>query len=90
MLTAAWATGDHVKETMKTSNRSPASRLAGVLPIVHVPFDGQDRIDEADLKREVDWIFSVGADGLGPGIVSEVLRLPQCSGRRPRAAGRCS
>ena len=49
--------------------------LAGVLPIVHVPFDDHDRIDEADLRREVDWIFSVGADGLGTGMVSEVLRL---------------
>lgn len=50
-------------------------RLAGVLPIVHVPFDGRDRIDSVDLKREVDWIFSVGADGLGTGMVSEIARL---------------
>jgi dihydrodipicolinate synthase/N-acetylneuraminate lyase len=57
-----------------TAHRSPRP-LAGVLPIVHLPFDGQDRIDEADLRREVDWIFSVGADGLGTGMVSEVTRL---------------
>jgi dihydrodipicolinate synthase/N-acetylneuraminate lyase len=49
--------------------------LAGVLPIVHVPFDARDRIDAVDLKREVDWIFAVGADGLGTGMVSEVVRL---------------
>lgn len=49
--------------------------LAGVLPIVHLPFDSRDRIDAADLAREVDWIFSVGADGLGTGMVSEVGRL---------------
>jgi 4-hydroxy-tetrahydrodipicolinate synthase len=46
-----------------------------VLPIVHVPFDEADRIDEADLAREVDWIFATGARGLGTGMVSEVLRL---------------
>jgi dihydrodipicolinate synthase/N-acetylneuraminate lyase len=59
---------------MKTLN--PARRaLSGVLPIVHVPFDTHDRIDAADLKREIDWIFTVGADGLGTGMVSEVTRL---------------
>ena len=57
-----------------TEHRSPR-QLAGVLPVVHLPFDGQDRIDEADLRREIDWIFSVGADGLGTGMVSEVTRL---------------
>jgi 4-hydroxy-tetrahydrodipicolinate synthase len=46
-----------------------------VLPIVHVPFDADDRIDSSDLRREVDWIFSVGADGLGTGMVSEIVRL---------------
>jgi len=55
-----------------TTRRLP---LAGVLPIVHVPFDGEDRIATADLRREVDWIFSVGADGLGTGMVSEIIRL---------------
>lgn len=49
--------------------------LAGVLPIVHTPFDAADRIDAADLRREVDWIFAAGADGLGTGMVSEILRL---------------
>jgi 4-hydroxy-tetrahydrodipicolinate synthase len=60
--------------TPSTPHRS-VRPLAGVLPIVHVPFDGQDRIDDADLRREIDWIFSVGADGLGTGMVSEVTRL---------------
>lgn len=55
---------------------TPSPRpLAGVLPIVHVPFDADDRIDAADLRREVDWIFAIGADGLGTGMVSEVNRL---------------
>lgn len=49
--------------------------IAGVLPIVHLPFDADDRIHEADLSREIDWLFSVGADGLGTGMVSEIVRL---------------
>ncbi len=61
---------------MTTNPGAPKGRpLSGVLAIVHVPFDGDDRIHAADLKREIDWIFSVGADGLGTGMVSEILRL---------------
>jgi dihydrodipicolinate synthase/N-acetylneuraminate lyase len=64
-------------------NGHPTRRtLAGVLPIVHVPFDARDQIDAADLRREIDWIFSVGADGLGTGMVSEVTRLS--ADERPR------
>ncbi|MGB8852733.1 MAG: dihydrodipicolinate synthase family protein [Pirellulales bacterium] len=58
-----------------TNGHAAHRPLAGVLPIVHMPFDAHDRIDEADLEREVDWVFTVGADGLGTGMVSEVLRL---------------
>lgn len=49
--------------------------LHGVLPIVHTPFTDDDRIDRSTLKREIDWAFSIGADGLGTGMVSEILRL---------------
>jgi 4-hydroxy-tetrahydrodipicolinate synthase len=49
--------------------------LRGVLPIVQTPFDDTDRIDFEVLKKEVDWAFEVGADGLGTGMVSEILRL---------------
>jgi 4-hydroxy-tetrahydrodipicolinate synthase len=49
--------------------------LQGVLPIVHTPFTESDTIDRGTLKREIDWAFSVGADGLGTGMVSEILRL---------------
>ena len=58
-----------------TTTTHSRGRLTGVLPIVHTPFNAQDRIDEADLAREVDWIFAVGADGLGTGMVSETARL---------------
>jgi 4-hydroxy-tetrahydrodipicolinate synthase len=49
--------------------------LLGVLPIVHTPFDADDRIDVDALRREIDWAYSVGAHGLGTGMVSEILRL---------------
>ena len=53
------------------SNKS----LAGVLPIVHTPFTDEDAIDEASLRRQLDWAFDTGADGCGTGMVSEILRL---------------
>lgn len=49
--------------------------LQGVLPIVHTPFDSDDQIDSEALKQEIDWIYAVGADGFGTGMVSEILRL---------------
>ncbi|HRA90020.1 MAG TPA: dihydrodipicolinate synthase family protein [Planctomycetaceae bacterium] len=49
--------------------------LMGVLPIVHTPFDDDDQIDSQALRREIDWAYSVGANGLGTGMVSEILRL---------------
>ena len=51
------------------------SRIAGVLPIVHTPFDDDDCIDHAVLKREIDWAFEQGAHGICTGMVSELLRL---------------
>ena len=50
-------------------------KLQGVLPIVHTPFTDDDEIDEAALAREVDYVFAVGAQGFGTGMVSELLRL---------------
>jgi dihydrodipicolinate synthase/N-acetylneuraminate lyase len=49
--------------------------LHGVLPIVHTPFTDTDQIDVDSLRREVDWAFAQGADGIGTGMVSETLRL---------------
>lgn len=50
-------------------------RLRGVLPILHTPFLDDDSIDAASLRREIDFAFATGADGLGTGMVSEILRL---------------
>lgn len=49
--------------------------LEGVLPIVQTPFRESGKIDFAALRREVDWAFSVGIDGIGTGMVSETLKL---------------
>lgn len=49
--------------------------IQGVLPIAHTPFSDDDTIDFDSLKKEVDWAFEQGADGIGTGMVSEVLRL---------------
>jgi len=49
--------------------------LHGVLPILHTPFDGEDRIDGPALRNSIDWAYSVGAHGMGTGMVSEILRL---------------
>jgi 4-hydroxy-tetrahydrodipicolinate synthase len=50
-------------------------RLQGVLPIVHTPLLDDDTIDAASLRREIDFAFATAADGLGTGMVSEILRL---------------
>lgn len=57
-------------------------KLQGVLPIVHTPFTDDDEIDEAALAREVDYVFAVGAQGFGTGMVSELLRLTGDERRR--------
>lgn len=50
-------------------------QLHGVLAIVHTPFTDSDEIDAVAFKRSIDWAFSVGADGLGTGMVSETMKL---------------
>jgi len=50
-------------------------KIAGVLPILHTPFDQQDHIDSASLQREIDWAFELGVSGVCSAMVSEVLRL---------------
>jgi 4-hydroxy-tetrahydrodipicolinate synthase len=50
-------------------------RLEGVLPIVHTPFLEDESIDVATLRREIDWAYAQGVNGMGTGMVSETLRL---------------
>lgn len=50
-------------------------RIAGVLPIIHTPFNKDDTVDYESLKKLIDWIFELGCDGFGVAMASEVLRL---------------
>jgi len=50
-------------------------RLAGVLPVVQTPFLDDLSIDKATLRREIEWLFEQGANGIVMGMVSETLRL---------------
>jgi len=49
--------------------------LAGVLPVVQTPFAADGTVDEAALRREVDWVVDQGAHGVTTGMVSEILRM---------------
>jgi 2-keto-3-deoxy-L-arabinonate dehydratase len=50
-------------------------RLHGVLPVLQTPFTTDREIDAPVLKREIDWAFELGVDGVVVGMVSEILRL---------------
>ena len=49
--------------------------LSGVLPVLQTPFNEREEIDTEVLQKEIDWAFSVGANGVVMAMVSEVLRL---------------
>jgi dihydrodipicolinate synthase/N-acetylneuraminate lyase len=50
--------------------------LAGIVPIVFVPFDADGQIDEAGLRRVVRFELDGGADGIGiNGFASEAYKL---------------
>jgi len=49
--------------------------LRGILPVVHMPYTESGDIDYAALRREVDYLFDVGANGLCLALVSDTLRL---------------
>ncbi len=49
--------------------------IRGVLPVVQTPFLDSDEIDFAALRRQVEWAFDLGAEGVGTGMVSEVSKL---------------
>ncbi len=53
----------------------PDRSLQGVLPVLQTPFLEDGSIDQDTFQREVDWAFSVGADGIVIAMVSEILRL---------------
>lgn len=56
------------------SNSKPKP-IAGVLPILHTPFLDDGRIDDQTFRREIDFAYEQGADGVCTAMVSEILRL---------------
>jgi dihydrodipicolinate synthase/N-acetylneuraminate lyase len=59
------------------SDRTPDGALAGVIPILIMPFTANGDIDESALRREVDWAVRCGVDGLGLALASEMPRLSE-------------
>ena len=51
--------------------------LTGVLPVVQTPFHDDETVDWPTLRREVDWLFEHGANGLVAAMVSEWLMLTE-------------
>lgn len=51
------------------------AQVRGVLPVIHTPFHNGGEIDTESLKREIDWAYQVGCDGIVAAMVSEILRL---------------
>jgi len=49
--------------------------ISGVLPVVQTPYREDESIDVATLKREIDWLYELGVDGVTVAMVSEILRL---------------
>ena len=37
--------------------------IAGVLPVVHMPYTESGAIDLATMGKQIDYLFEVGADG---------------------------
>src|SRR5438270_5854792 len=53
-----------------------ASKISGVLTPHMVPLDAHGRIDEAELRRYVDWLIEQGVHGLYPnGSTGEFVRF---------------
>lgn len=64
---ALWVTGD---STMKTQHS-----IAGVLPVLQLPYHADESIDWATLASEIDWAYANGAHGIVAAMVTEILRL---------------
>jgi len=52
-----------------------AKDLSGVLAVFQTPYNKDESIDAATLRKEIEWIYDVGADGIVMAMVSETLRL---------------
>ena len=46
-----------------------------MLPVFQTPYHDDETFDADTLRREIDWLYSCGVDGIVMAMVSEVLRL---------------
>jgi len=53
------------------------TQLKGILPVLHLPFHKNQKIDFETLKSEVDFAYQCGANGVVMAMVTEVLRLQE-------------
>ena len=61
--------------------------LTGVFPVLPTPFDPENQVDEAGLRRLVRYLLHCGVDGLTyPGVASEVGQLTEPERLRLTAA----
>ncbi|MEW6751050.1 MAG: dihydrodipicolinate synthase family protein [Candidatus Latescibacterota bacterium] len=49
--------------------------IAGILPVVHMPYQSDLSIDHGALEGEIDYLFETGAHGFCLALVSDLLRL---------------
>ena len=49
--------------------------LAGVLPVIQLPFHEDESIDWQTLSSEIDWAYENGGQGVVAAMVTEILRL---------------
>ncbi len=60
---------------MPMTKQTLTRQVQGILPVLHTPFLDGDQIDREGLRREIDWAFEQGCDGVVAAMVSEILRL---------------
>ncbi|MDG1358517.1 MAG: dihydrodipicolinate synthase family protein [Akkermansiaceae bacterium] len=57
------------------NNQQTIESLAGVLPVIQLPFLADESIDWDTFSCEVDWAYENGAQGIVAAMVTEILRL---------------
>ena len=80
-----------------------AERIVGAVPVLAMPFDDDGAIDEASLRRELDFCIEAGSQAIAFGMGSESAMLTDAEraqawslaarhldGRLPLIAGHCT
>ena len=51
--------------------------IAGVLPVVHMPYTESGEIDLNTMEKQIDYLFATGANGFCLALVSDLFRLSE-------------